>query len=82
MAMWLVNIGDKKGQASPGNKPLPEPLLTQIYHIICYHKAWLKGTSEGHWILHSMFWVSLWVYLKLRIFTIDQTNITWKFNSL
>ena len=30
---WLVNIGSGNGLVPPGNKPLPEPLLTQVYGI-------------------------------------------------
>ena len=28
---WLVNIGSANGLVLSGNKPLPEPVLTQIY---------------------------------------------------
>ena len=28
---WYVNIGSGNGLVLSGNKPLPEPMLTQIY---------------------------------------------------
>ena len=30
---WLVNIGSGNGLVPSGNKPLPEPMLTQTYVI-------------------------------------------------
>ena len=34
---WLVNISSGNGLVSPGNKPLPEPMLIQIYVAIWCH---------------------------------------------
>ena len=34
-----INIGSDKGFMPSGNKPLPEPKLTQIYVAIWRHKA-------------------------------------------
>ena len=31
--LWLVNIGSGNGLVPSGNKPLPEPMLTQIYVV-------------------------------------------------
>ena len=31
---WKVNIGSGNGLVSSGNKPLPEPMLTQICHYM------------------------------------------------
>ena len=39
---WRVNIGSGNGLVPSGNKPLPEPMLTQI-HVACDHMA-----SLGH----------------------------------
>ena len=36
---WLVNIDSGNGLWPSGNKPLPEPMLTQIYHAIWHHLA-------------------------------------------
>ena len=35
--LWLVNIGSGNGLVPSGNKPLPEPMLTQIYAGIWNH---------------------------------------------
>ena len=32
-----VNIGSGNGLVPSGNKPLPEPMLTQIYVVKCRH---------------------------------------------
>ena len=37
----LVNIGSVNGFVSPGNKPLPETMLTKIYD-------WRHMASQGH----------------------------------
>ena len=34
---WLVNIGSGNGLVPSGNKPLPEPMLTQIYVARWHH---------------------------------------------
>ena len=34
---WSVNIGSGNGLVPSGNKPLPEPMLTQISVTICHH---------------------------------------------
>ena len=34
-----VNIGSGNGLVASGNKPLPEPMLTQIYVVIWRHQA-------------------------------------------
>ena len=34
---WLVNIGSGNGLVPSGNKPLPEPMLTQIYVVTWCH---------------------------------------------
>ena len=34
-----VNIGSGNGFVPSGNKPLPEPVLTQIYFAIWRHQA-------------------------------------------
>ena len=36
---WLVNIGSGNGLVPSGNKPLPEPMLTQIYVAKWHHQA-------------------------------------------
>ena len=44
---WSVNIGSGNGLVKSGNKPLPEPILTQIFATIWRHlatmswRAWL-----------------------------------------
>ena len=35
--LMLVNIGSGNGLVLSGNKPLPEPMLTQIYVAIWRH---------------------------------------------
>ena len=39
---WLVNIGSGNGLVLSGNKPLPEPMLTQIYVTI--------GITRPQWV--------------------------------
>ena len=39
MPLDLVNIGSGNGLVSSGNKPLPEPVLTQIYVAKWRHLA-------------------------------------------
>ena len=36
---WWVNIGLGNGLVSSGNKPLPEPMLTQFFVAKWYHQA-------------------------------------------
>ena len=36
---WQVNIGSGNGLVPSGNKPLPEPMLTQIYVAQWHHQA-------------------------------------------
>ena len=34
---WLINIGSGNGLVPDGTKPLPEPVLTQIYVNMWYY---------------------------------------------
>ena len=36
---WQVNSGSGNGLVPPGNKPLPKPMLTQIYVPIWHHQG-------------------------------------------
>ena len=36
------DIGSVNGLVPSGNKPLPEPVLTKISDVICYHLATVK----------------------------------------
>ena len=36
---WSVNIGSGDGLVPSGNKPLPEPMLTQIYVAKWHHQV-------------------------------------------
>ena len=53
---WQVNIGSGNGLVPSGNKPLPEPMLTQIYVTIWLHQATMSQDICSHnddevWIL-------------------------------
>ena len=37
--LLMVNIDSGNGLVLSGNKPLPEPVLTQIYVIMCRHQV-------------------------------------------
>ena len=37
--LWEVNIDPDNWLVPPGKKPLPEPMVTQIYVIIWCHQA-------------------------------------------
>ena len=50
---WQVNIGSCNGLVPWGNKPLPEPMLTQI----CCHMA-----SQGHNVLMSLLMIGKWLW--------------------
>ena len=47
---WCVNIGSGNGLVSSGTKPLPEPMLNQIYAAIWHHLApnWVESWQETH----------------------------------
>ena len=47
---WLVNIGSGNGLMSSGNKPLPEPTLTQICVVIAISQVTIIST---HFYCHS-----------------------------
>ena len=36
---WWVNIGSGNGSVPSGNKPLPDPMLIQIFNTIWHHEA-------------------------------------------
>ena len=36
---WSVNIGSGHGLVPSGNKPSPEPMLTEFYEAIWHHQA-------------------------------------------
>ena len=46
---WLVNIGSDNGLVLSGNKPLPEPMLTQIYGTI-WHSTKLSRAMRTSWV--------------------------------
>ena len=50
---WLVNIGSGTGLVLSGNKPLPEPMLTQISVVILrrfqQHKKLITPKNKSHW---------------------------------
>ena len=53
MRTFEVNIGAGNGLVPSGNKPLPEPMLIQIYVVIRHHKATelnvvAKGTASKY----------------------------------
>ena len=43
---WSVNIGSGNGLVPSGNKPLPEPMLTQISVTIRCHKATMTSLTK------------------------------------
>ena len=47
---WWISIGLGNGLAPSGNKPLPEPMLTQIYVAIWHHLATTSWYGEGELI--------------------------------
>ena len=48
---WQVNIGSGNGLVPSGTKPLPEPMLTQIYVAMRRHQAMLNHRSNSMVIL-------------------------------
>ena len=47
--LWLVKLGSDNGLVPSGNKPLPEPMLTQFFVAIWYHQttmSWLFITRH------------------------------------
>ena len=42
---WKVNIGSGNGLVPSGNKPLPEPILTQIFVAIWRHLVKTKSSK-------------------------------------
>ena len=49
---WWINIGSGNGLVPAGNKPLPEPILTQIYVIMSslgHNKLTLKSLGHTGW---------------------------------
>ena len=38
-SQWYVNIGSGNDLVLWGNKPLPEPVLTEIFDAIWHHQA-------------------------------------------
>ena len=61
---WCVKIGSGNGLLPSGNKPLAEPVSTQIFVTIWHHKA----TIITHLIiftlpLHSFIWYIGWIWM-------------------
>ena len=46
---WVVSIGSGNGLLPLGNKPLPEPMMTQICVTIWYHLATMSQLPFWHW---------------------------------
>ena len=65
IVLWKVNTGEGNGLVPSGNRPLPEPMLNQIYVAIWRHwdtislKPWLLLTPFRP---HVSAFASLWVY--------------------
>ena len=62
---WPVNIGSGNGLVPSGNKPLPEPMLTQI----CHHMASLGQNElkcQCHMPRESIYWSHPKVNIKAR----------------
>ena len=49
-----INIDSGNGLVPSGNKPLPEPLLTQIYVTVCRHKTHNGFTDQLEYIFDSL----------------------------
>ena len=52
--LWLVNTVSINGLVPSGNKPLPEPILTQIYVAIWRHQA--TGNASSTRLRCVLFW--------------------------
>ena len=72
---WFV-IGSCNGLVQPGNKPLPEPMFTQIYVAIWLHRATIiKSPQPGFqslwficiWLVRIFIWT--WVIMMYKYFT-------------
>ena len=81
MHRWKVNIGSGSGLVLKGNKPIPEPMLTQIYVAIWHHNVLTQCcldkprmvTSKAfldwkHWNSHPVpiDYYSMWVPVMFR----------------
>ena len=54
---WYVNIGSGNGLVPPGNKPLPESMLTQIYDAKWHHQATMSyGKQPKVFACHENQW--------------------------
>ena len=72
---WFI-IGSCNGLVQPGNKPLPEPMFTQIYVAIWRHRATIiKSPQPGFqslwficiWLVRIFIWT--WVIMVYKYFT-------------
>ena len=59
---WLVNIGSGNDLLPSGNKPLPEPVLTEIYIAIWHH--WVSYITVG-----ALIWVEKNFQLFFRVYS-------------
>ena len=51
---WSVNIDLGSGMVLSGNKPLPEPMLTQIFVAICVTRPqWVNCPVGSYLIIHN-----------------------------
>ena len=62
---WSVNTGQSNGLVLPGNNPLDEPILTQIYNTICRHSRHPIFPKSGPWTKHNQ--CSAYIYHKMFI---------------
>ena len=58
---WSVNSGLGNGLVPSGNKPLPEPMLTQISVAIWCHQAAMTMTLPKSVFTMALFW---WIFLS------------------
>ena len=74
---WSVNIGSGNGLVPSGNKPLPEPILTQISDTIWRHWQWVNLIMLGLFQcyvtlvaadIHYLLFVAEWQHMASYIF--------------
>ena len=56
--LWLLNIGSANALVPSGNKPLPEPVLTQIYVSIWQSSVkvnTLRPRQNGRYFAYDIF---------------------------
>ena len=66
---WKVNIGSGNGLVPSGNKPLPEPMLTQIYvanHATRPQRVKIYMNKVVFFIPGVMTGICLWMFMNER----------------